>query len=176
MKGTKKVGMEWIYFREACDGLSCKLRNYIQSRNGRVSAVIALVRGGTIPAALVARAFHCENLILWDIKTESISEHTKILKKIKRALKKDNSYVVIVDDILDLGYTYTRVGDFLFSLDDSLRQRILFGVVLRRKSTKIHFSRFWLPKFFYGERIYHENYVVFPWEKFYEKFNKKDCK
>ena len=170
MKGTKKVGMEWFHFKGVCDKLSYKLRSYIQNKNGRVSAVVALVRGGTIPAALIARAFHCENLILWNVKEEVLdSEHEKILKKLMCELKKDNSYVVVVDDILDSGNTYTRVGDFLFSLNDTLRQRILFGAVLRRKSTKMNFGRVWLPKFFYGERIYHENYVVFPWEKFHEK-------
>lgn len=97
--------------------------------------VLAIARGGLVPATYIAHALGVSNIVSCKSIPPSFSEDTRVL---------------IVDDIADSGTT-------LMQLTDSMVNKYRVATIFKR------FDTVYEPDF-YGQEIKHKNWVTFPWE------------
>ena len=115
---TEKVGkpfpVSWDQFHRDCRALSWRLNDL-----GPFHAVVAITRGGLVPAAIVAREL---NVRIIDTVCIASYDHTKqgelkVLKGVSDEVAKlcaaTGKGLLIVDDLVDTGKTARMVRDML---------------------------------------------------------------
>lgn len=108
---TKFFPVSWEELHRHCKALAWRLLD-----NGHYKGVVAITRGGLVPAAIVAR-----ELEVRVIETISCSTYdglvrtneVKILKTAEAALKDGGEGWLIVDDLVDTGVTARAVRQLL---------------------------------------------------------------
>jgi xanthine phosphoribosyltransferase len=111
--GDKAFPVSWDQFHRDCRALAWRL-----SAAGPFGALVAITRGGLVPAAIVAR-----ELGIRTIETVCIASYhdydaqggLEVLKGVSDALLTlpDGARVLVVDDLVDTGQTARRVRDML---------------------------------------------------------------
>jgi hypoxanthine phosphoribosyltransferase len=137
----------------------------------KVDYIIALSRGGNIPATMLSYKLKTNKIIF--ISTELYNPTTNELNntvKIKSNLSKEDisrlnnsKSILIVDDILDSGVTLNAVHEYL--INNILNKNIVIHnfTILKKSSALKTFPDIYL-KTFSPRVITGEEWIVFPWE------------
>lgn len=108
----KSFPVTWDQFHRDCRALAWRL-----SGEGPFSAMVAITRGGLVPAAIVARELNIRLIETVSIKSYDHQKQGQIdvLKPITDRILKgsDGGKVLIVDDLVDTGATARVVHDML---------------------------------------------------------------
>lgn len=110
---SKAFPVSWDQFHRDCRALAWRL-----SAAGPFDALVAITRGGLVPAAIVAR-----ELGIRTIETVCIASYhdydtqggLQVLKGVSDAVMKlgDDAKVLVIDDLVDTGKTAKEVRDML---------------------------------------------------------------
>lgn len=142
---TQKQSISWDDIKTDSAALAAKLKAEFQVPD----KILAITRGGLIPAALVTRSLNIKVIETMGIETyhdQTQSDLVKILKKCDPAFLKDT---LIIDDLVDTGKTYSYLRD--------LTENCLFAT-LYAKPLGAEFTDCYVRDF--EQHIW----VDFPWE------------
>lgn len=115
----KAFPVSWDQFHRDCKALAWRLADYSKA-NGEWKAIVAITRGGLVPAAIIARELGIRN-----IETVCIASYHEykdqgqldIIKGISDDLIKqsggDGEGVLVIDDLTDTGATAKKVREML---------------------------------------------------------------
>ena len=115
----KAFPVSWDQFHRDCKALAWRLSGLMDAR-GEFKAVVAITRGGLVPAAIIARELGIRN-----IETVCIASYHEykdqgdltVIKGISERLVADTGGegegVLVVDDLTDTGKTAKKVRDML---------------------------------------------------------------
>lgn len=125
-------------------------------KKDKIDLIIAISRGGLIPAAYLAYALDVKNVIAISVSSYKNKKQTK-LKMINAPNKKDllNKNILVIDDICDSGNTLVFIEDYLKK--NKAKNIKTATIFLNKKKSK------YVPDY-YGEET--TIWIVFPWDKF----------
>ena len=131
--------------------------------NNDNSIIVAITRGGLIPAGILSYKTGIKNIIT--IKAESYDDQTqgklyvdKLSKKDRKLIKK-TKYVIIVDDIIDSGKTMSAVTNIIIDALDYSTHYDLYQFAIVNKSVDNITSNIML------DYVNNPAWIVFPWDK-----------
>lgn len=139
-KHSKKVYCSW----QKVESLVKVLVTKIQKSNKKYDIVLGITNGGVVPAVLVAREMNIDHIQFIPVRNKHIQ------KKEMPYFYKNKKYLVI-DEIYDTGYTFSKISDALRKVDCDFA----FLVSRYPKSCGV----------LVGKVLNHDKYVVFPWER-----------
>ena len=112
---AKKLHIDWSNYNELCEELILK----IAESGYQIDIIIAIMRGGAIPAVLISRvlkkdtAYLCAKSYSGE-KTEDIqSKEIVFSREISTTVKNMQGNVLLIDDLLDSSRTMTEAIKFL---------------------------------------------------------------
>ena len=117
----------------------------IQNLNKKYDIVLGITNGGIIPARLIARELDINHIQFISVRNK------KLFKRELPPLFKHKKYLV-VDDILDTGKIFSKVGNITRILNCD------FAFLMSRYRYTGKLS------LFIGELLNHNKWIVFPWE------------
>jgi hypoxanthine phosphoribosyltransferase len=140
-KNSPKEYCNW----DEVEALTKTIAEQIQrSKNKKYYAILAITRGGIIPARLMARELGINCIQLIPVRDK------KLYREEMPILYKDKKYLVI-DEIYDTGDTYYKVHDAVKMFDCD------FAFLMSRYD---HNNR----GTYIGKVLNHNKWIVFPWE------------
>ena len=150
----KAFPVSWDQFHRDSKALAWRLAG-ISKEKGKWEAVIAITRGGLVPAAIVARELDVRN-----IETICIASYLAykeqgdlvILKSISEKLTKDTNKgenVLVIDDLTDTGATAKKVREILPNAH--------FATVYAKPSGKPTIDS-------YVTEVSQDTWIYFPWD------------
>jgi hypoxanthine phosphoribosyltransferase len=139
-KNSPKEYCNW----EEVESLTRIVADKIRRSNKKYDAILAITKGGIVPARLMARELDIDYIQLIPVRNK------KLRKEEMPLLVKDKKYLII-DEICDTGNTFCKVHDAvrLFDCD--------FAFLISRYE---HNSR----GMYVGKVLNHKKWIVFPWE------------
>ncbi len=154
MSQTKAYPVSWDQFHRDCKALSWKLSG-IGEENGGWNSVVAITRGGLVPAAIVARELGVRN-----IETVCIASYHEykdqgnlvVLKGISQEIVDKTNQgegVLVIDDLTDTGATAKKVREFLPNAH--------FATVYAKPSGKPTVETF-------VTEVSQDTWIYFPWD------------
>lgn len=153
----KNTRLNWKDVQELCDDVTRQLRV-------RYDCVVPVVRGGMVPAAIIAHAIGCETVrpVVWQCRDGKRKERA-LLQEIVQTYNR----VLIVDDILDTGETFVEMRDAIVSVLHPHRTfNATFSALIKNAGYEHHRAE--MQDFLYGALIDKReegiDWVVFPWE------------
>ncbi len=110
MDDSKSFPVTWDQFHRDSRALAWRLREA-----GPFEAMVAITRGGLVPAAIVARELNIRLVETVSVKSYDHQDQgsIKVLKAISDEVLKTKGKVLIVDDLVDTGATGRVVRDML---------------------------------------------------------------
>ncbi len=110
MDASKSFPVTWDQFHRDSRALAWRLNG-----EGPFEALVAITRGGLVPAAIVARELNIRLVETVSVKSydHKSQGEIEILKPISDAVKDAKGRVLIVDDLVDTGATGRVVRDML---------------------------------------------------------------
>ena len=154
MSQSKAYPVSWDQFHRDCKALSWKLSG-IGDENGGWNTVIAITRGGLVPAAIVARELGVRN-----IETVCIASYHEykdqgslvVLKGISQEIIDETNKgegVLVIDDLTDTGATAKKVREYLPNAH--------FATVYAKPSGKPTVETF-------VTEVSQDTWIYFPWD------------
>ncbi|MFL6383161.1 MAG: phosphoribosyltransferase [Nitrososphaeraceae archaeon] len=140
-KKSPKVYCNWDEVESLTRTIADKIR---RSKNKEYDAILAVTRGGIIPARLMARELGINYIQLIPVRDK------KLYIEEMPVLRKDKKYLVI-DEIYDTGNTFYKVHDAVKIFDCD------FAFLMSRYD---HNNR----GTYIGKVLNHNKWIVFPWE------------
>ena len=119
-----------------------EIARQITESGKKYDCILAITRGGIIPARLLAEELGVDDIRLVPVRRK------KLMPSAMPVLGKKERYIVI-DDIYDTGSTHAQVAKALKGFDCD------FAFCMTRNETKAGM---------YGRILNHERWIVFPWE------------
>ena len=139
--------------------LDC-LSDELKRKSTKYDTIIALGRGGLIPAATLSYKLGILNLHNLGISTSEDQgkyEETLVYQKPNNISKE--SKILVIDDINDSGRTFTAVKSILLSeygIDDT---NVLYVSLVQREGTEF------FKNTISGNILHTSRWLVFPWDK-----------
>ncbi len=139
-KNSPKEYCNW----EEVESLTRIVADKIRRSNKKYDAILAITKGGIVPARLMARELDIDYIQLIPVRNK------KLRKEEMPLLVKDKKYLII-DEICDTGNTFCKVHDAvkLFDCD--------FAFLMSRQEYNIR-------RTYIGKVLNHNKWIVFPWE------------
>ncbi len=144
-----------VYDWEEIHRLCRKLAKAVKSSNFRVDAIVAIARGGWVPARILADLLDVKEL--YSVKTEhwgivaTITGKATITQPLTANV--ENKNVLVVDDVADTGETIKLVKDHVSSLG---AKEVRTAVVDYKKTSSF------VPDYF-ATRMEDWKWIVYPW-------------
>lgn len=147
----KFLYVSWEDIYNAC----LKIFSEIERKNVKIDCIVAISRGGMIPAAILANCLDVRKVIVVNVKLyKEIGVKGKL--EIERSLdleKADISTVLIVDDIVDTGETLEKVREYIADYV----WKVYTAAIFVKEWSKVK------PDYY----VYRTTrWVIFPWEIF----------
>ncbi len=146
--------LDWGYIKCLCDEVVEK----INCQNDKVSNIIAVSRGGLIPATILSHMLDVDRLYCVGMKSykgKSKVGEPSIYQGISGAMlwtmRSSTGCTLIVDDICDTGDTFKYIKNTIIDKLDNTR---FVSLILKPKSK-------FTPRY-YGEKSH--KWIVYPWE------------
>ncbi len=110
MDASKSFPVTWDQFHRDSRALAWRLHG-----EGPFEALVAITRGGLVPAAIVARELNIRQVETVSVKSYAHKDQGKIevLKPISESVLNAKGRILIVDDLVDTGATGRVVRDML---------------------------------------------------------------
>lgn len=113
---TKFFPVSWEELHRHCKALAWRLLDAAQTSGGQYRGVVAITRGGLVPAAIVARELNVR--VIETISCSTYNEQARgtavnILKQATAALADQGEGWLIIDDLVDTGITAKAVRQLL---------------------------------------------------------------
>ena len=140
-KNSPKEYCNW----EEVESLTRIVADKIRRSNKKYDAILAITKGGIVPARLMARELDIDYIQLIPVRNK------KLRKEEMPLLVKDKKYLII-DEIYDTGDTFSKVYDAVRIFDCD------FAFLMSRYE---HSSR----GTYVGKVLNHNKWIVFPWEQ-----------
>ncbi len=107
---NKSFPVSWDQFHRDSRALAWRL-----SEQGPFASMVAITRGGLVPAAIVARELNIRVLETVSVKSYDHKNQgdLKVLKSISKAILDEKGKVLIIDDLVDTGATARVVRNML---------------------------------------------------------------
>ena len=108
---TKTFPVSWEELHRNAKALAWRLHEL-----GPWTSIVAVTRGGLVPAAIVARELEMrliDTVCLYSYDDRSAAEHTQSAIKILKGVSGDGANQLIVDDLVDTGKTAKTVREML---------------------------------------------------------------
>jgi xanthine phosphoribosyltransferase len=144
---TKREAISWLQIKEDSLNLADLIRH--KARAPLPTRILAVTRGGLIPASLVARALGITQIETIGLASYEGEKHSGVITELKKA---DTAYLkdtIIVDDLVDTGKTFEylrpRTSECIFAT--------LYAKPMGEKMTD-----------FYVKSFDQECWIDFPWE------------
>ncbi len=148
---NKFLYISWKEVYSAC----LKIFSEIMRDQLKINCIIAISRGGMIPAAILANCLGVRKVIIVNVKLyEEIGIKGRL--EIDRSLDLENidaSTVLIVDDIVDTGETMEKVKEYVANYV----QKIYTAALFVKEWSRVK------PDYYVYETT---RWVIFPWEIF----------
>ena len=143
----------WQDIHELCRTIACK----VEDQHDSVSNVIAISRGGLVPATIIAHELNVERVYSIGVKSYKGMKKTGVPSLYQNlseseiwTLKASTGSTLIVDDICDTGDTFIYLRNELSDIDNTR----FVSLILKPKSK-------FTPRY-YAEKSY--KWIVYPWE------------
>jgi xanthine phosphoribosyltransferase len=103
----KGFHISWDQVHRDSKALAWRLDNQGPGEGGAWRAIVAITRGGLVPAAIVARELNIRTIDTICVKSYSHKEQgaAEVIKRPDGALTGDGAGILIVDDLVDTGKT-----------------------------------------------------------------------
>jgi hypoxanthine phosphoribosyltransferase len=139
--------------------LDC-LSDELKRKSTKYDTIIALGRGGLIPAATLSYKLGILNLHNLGISTREDQGKYKetIVYQKPNKISKD-SKILVIDDINDSGRTFTAVKSILLSEYDIDDTNVLYVSLVQREGTEF------FKNTISGNILHTSRWLVFPWDK-----------
>ena len=139
----------------------------------KIDYIIALVRGGTIPATLISYKLKTNNVLfitteLYDPETNDMRNNVKIKYPLSSAdisRLTNATNILIVDDILDTGATLVAVKEYLETVIPKC-PNLLFYTCCTKTSAKDTAPEIY-ENIMTGNEYSDDAWIVFPWDQEY---------
>jgi xanthine phosphoribosyltransferase len=108
---TKTFPVSWEELHRNAKALAWRLHEL-----GPWTGIVAVTRGGLVPAAIVARELEMrliDTLCLYSYDDQAGAEHTQSAIKVLKGVSGDGTAMLIVDDLVDTGKTAKTVREML---------------------------------------------------------------
>lgn len=146
---------------------SLELAHKIEKNDVKPDAIIGVSRGGCYPAIIIHEYLNYKNIecIYGNISVKSYDENNNKLEKeeidisdkVLHELRQSNN-IIIVDDVLDTGLTFTSIGNYLYSEAQITTNHFDFvSLYYKPNSNKTTI----IPKFYINTT---DKWIVFPHE------------
>lgn len=145
------VNLSWNDIEGYCNDLAIK----IKATKFQPDMIIALGRGGMIPARLMSDILGVQNVCMFGIKLYtgvSTKKDKPTIEPFNHIIEKKN--VLLIDDILDSGITIEKAYETLYNKKP---KSIKIATLLCKKTSLKK------PTFFSKECLENE-WIIFPWE------------
>ena len=139
----KNSPKEYCNWKEV-ESLTRRIADKIRRSNKKYDIILAITKGGIIPARLMARELDIDHIQLIPVREK------KLYKEEMPILLKDKRYLII-DEIYDSGDTFCKVYESVRNFDCD------FAFLMSRSE---HNSK----KMYVGKILNHNKWIVFPWE------------
>ena len=139
--------------------LDC-LSDELKRKSTKYDTIIALGRGGLIPATTLSYKLGILNLYNLGISTREDQgkyKETIVYQKPDKISK--DSKILVIDDINDSGRTFTAVRSILLSEYDINDNNVLYVSLVQRQGTEF------LKNTISGNILHTSRWLVFPWDK-----------
>ena len=139
----------YVGYEEICRGIGLLCDLIVSAKDGwRPDAIVAVVRGGLVPATHVCHFFERPIFFIYgDVLLDSLGDHRHIL---------------VVDEINDTGKAFQRINDKIFSKPPHDRLDIRYAALYTRYTTNFKADYFLnFEPFYLRDAVYQ----YFPWEK-----------
>ena len=115
MNDTQYFFVSWEELHRDTRALACRLLATAQSSNSPWKGIIAVTRGGMVPAAIIARelAIHVVETLGIISYDEQKQGTLKVVKDFNVELVGDGKDWLVIDDLVDTGKTYAAIRDIL---------------------------------------------------------------
>jgi xanthine phosphoribosyltransferase len=128
-----RTHVNWEDFNTLCLHLAAQIKNSDDKRMRRLRGIVAVSRGGLVPAAIIAYALKME---IWEAV------------QIPPKMSSNSNELLIVDDISDTGKTFA-------TLRRSMPNAVYVSAYVKPQGKPL--CDFW------AKEVAQDNWVVFPW-------------
>lgn len=142
---SQYVHLSWEQFSEDTHGLGRKL----QSLNKKWDTIVAIARGGLVPAAIMAHVFpvrKIETICINSYDDDTFKQHEL---EVLKAFRSHDENILVIDDLVDKGHTFQLVREMLPNAHLACVYGKVPGIQIADTYYKEYASSDWL---------------VFPWE------------
>jgi xanthine phosphoribosyltransferase len=147
LPGQKAFPVSWDQFHRDARALAWRL-----AAAGPFSALVAITRGGLVPAAIVARELDLrviETISIASYRHETQQGDLTILKPILQDIAKLGDGILVVDDLVDTGATFRVVREIL--------PKAHFAAVYAKPLGRPHVDTF-------VTEVSQDTWIYFPWD------------
>lgn len=113
---TYKVAISWDEIKQDSIALAQKLQNQYGSLPNKI---LAITRGGLIPAALVTRTLGIKDIETIGLESYHSQEQSEVIKTLKKANPDYLKNTLVIDDLVDTGktmeYLHLLTSDCIFA-------------------------------------------------------------
>lgn len=156
MHNPEFIYLTWDNIEKYCDTLKCQM----DRDNYRPEIIVGLLRGGVVPARIMADYFHVNmDFFTIDVKFYTDVNQT-LLKPVIRHLEPIDlsKQVLIVDDIFDSGKTMQAVLE-------TIGRGNIKTATLHLREKPIEFAKIYTVPNYYAQIAWKNEWIVYPWEK-----------
>lgn len=149
---TKFFPVSWEELHRHCKALAWRLLDAAQSNGGKYKGIVAITRGGLVPAAIVARELNVRVIETISCSTYNEQERgskVNILKDAAAALPDQGEGWLIVDDLVDTGITAKAVRQLL--------PKAHFATIYAKPSGRPMVDS-------YITEVSQDTWILFPWD------------
>lgn len=152
-----KENIKWNDITKACKLLS----NQIKKQNIDNPILVAISRGGLIPARLIAKHLNIRKIYSLGLESYNDDTHEQHGFNIYQTFTEkfpDNSKVIIVDDIIDSGKSLELAIKLVCQNKIHEHGICVYAAAIHYKDCASH-----KPDVFY-KKVKENNWIVYPWE------------
>jgi hypoxanthine phosphoribosyltransferase len=169
MDGFEKTYVSWLEVEKACK----EFADEILRHRYKFEYIIAVGKGGLIPATIIANRIKCNvlNLGLNSYTNNNLKSEIEVYQHLDLKIDKDDYFnVLVVDDINDSGDTFTFVENYILNISPTIY--LHFWSIFRRNtskfgSPKIDYSDYALDEVEIAQQaidVNNNKWIIMPWE------------
>lgn len=149
----KEIDVQWLEFLALIEGTSKQIKH----ENPDIDTIVAISRGGLIPAAMISRALNVKKVYSFGINFYNREDELKKVPDVYQPLPDSfwSSNILVVDDVADSGNSLNHVLMSLKRRFHTDHDPITYTVFYKPKSG--------VKPIYFSEQIDSDIWINFPW-------------